>query len=567
MRAWEKQLPLVTVLPPTRNIESRFQSKFCLVRDNWNDYGYETSYVLYAKEKEGAVRVGTVKIMHFENDLNSDQTVTDDFDKLGKKFISIGDSLDYYERLNELPEEDRELILEALLDAVRYQDRIPEFRTKPAWSVSLFRGGSSEGLPRERQDAFIRDAEAILTGNFTKLADLDTQFSFRPHGWNNALEVSYDAPKFSRPTPMLSSGTGVRPRIPHRIAVLIGRNGAGKSTLLANLARVAHASPKDRTQRGIKSLGVLKPEGLGFTRLIAVSYSAFDSFSLPGTTIGELKQIAEDVERGEGRYIFCGLRDVVSEVREDLERLQAEKDVANNEMRVRIVDRRPSTQLKSLETLSDEFVRLLEKISGSEKRLENFDASLAPILAELSFEVNEEEGIQGLLGDDPKKSFLLLSTGHKIILHVIASIVAHAAPRSLILFDEPETHLHPPLTAALMTAVRVALERNDAFAVIATHSPIVLQETLSRHVRIIERAAGETVLRQPSGETFGENVGTLVYDTFGVTSGTTDFHDVLDQLIKLHETVDEIDDYFSPGLSAQARAYVMSRHLKKEIEP
>ena len=70
-------------------------------------------------------------------------------------------------------------------------------------------------------------------------------------------------------------------------------------------------------------------------------------------------------------------------------------------------------------------------------------------------------------------------------------------------------------------------------------------------------------IRTPSNETFGENIGALVYDTFGLTSGATDFHNVLDQLIEASDSVEEIDAYFTPGLSAQARAYVMSRLAEK----
>ncbi|MBW6100166.1 ATP-binding protein [Escherichia coli] len=52
--------------------------------------------------------------------------------------------------------------------------------------------------------------------------------------------------------------------------------------------------------------------------------------------------------------------------------------------------------------------------------------------------------------------------------------------RCLVLFDEPETHLHPPLLAVLMSALRIVLNEVDAFAIVATHSPVVVQETLSK---------------------------------------------------------------------------------------
>ena len=189
---------------------------------------------------------------------------------------------------------------------------------------------------------------------------------------------------------------------------------------------------------------------------------------------------------------------------------------------------------------------------------------MVPILSDSSFADLEESTAAELIGDDPKEAFMSWSTGHKITLHVIASIVAHAVERSLVLFDEPETHLHPPLAAALMHGVRIALDKTNAFAVIATHSPVVLQETLARHVRVITRKGGRTKIRQPDVETFGENTGTLTYDIFGLRAETTDFHDALDELVDEYGDYEEIDALFSPAMSSQARAFVMTRLLKKD---
>jgi hypothetical protein len=60
-------------------------------------------------------------------------------------------------------------------------------------------------------------------------------------------------------------------------------------------------------------------------------------------------------------------------------------------------------------------------------------------------------------------------------------------------------------------------------------------------------------------ETFGENIGILTYDTFGLTASNSDFHMTLDRLADGLRSLDEIDPIFSPGLSNQARAYVLAR--------
>jgi hypothetical protein len=192
-----------------------------------------------------------------------------------------------------------------------------------------------------------------------------------------------------------------------------------------------------------------------------------------------------------------------------------------------------------------------------------FDAALELLLADPSFADFERQDRVALLGQDPRSAFLGWSTGHKIALHVVASLVAHATPRSLVLFDEPEMHLHPPLIAALMHAVRLVLEEKNAFAIVATHSPVVLQETLARHVRVIRRVGDTFSVLAPNLETFGENVGVLTYDTFGLTAATTDFHHILDLLIEGFDSLDQINQLFTPRLSGQALAYVMGGLARK----
>lgn len=96
--------------------------------------------------------------------------------------------------------------------------------------------------------------------------------------------------------------------LPDRIAVLIGRNGSGKSTLLSRLAQVLHASQRERGSETLQALGKIDPPGIGFTRIINIAFSAFDVFQLPDVDYRDRKQIVDDLERGVGRYHYCGLR-------------------------------------------------------------------------------------------------------------------------------------------------------------------------------------------------------------------------------------------------------------------
>ena len=163
-------MPFITLISYAAAAAGNFESPFALVRDNWDDYGFKTSYTLHSKSAGGETLIGSVKIMKIAEGANHAQEVTESFDQLSDDFISVGNSLDYYERLTELNDVLRERVLRALQDAVFLPERIDRFREEPAWSTSLFRGGSVSGQPRGQQDAFLRDANAILTRNFRALA-------------------------------------------------------------------------------------------------------------------------------------------------------------------------------------------------------------------------------------------------------------------------------------------------------------------------------------------------------------------------------------------------------------
>ncbi len=150
------------------------------------------------------------------------------------------------------------------------------------------------------------------------------------------------------------------------------------------------------------------------------------------------------------------------------------------------------------------------------------------------------------------------STGHKIVLHTVATLVAYTQPKAIVLMDEPESHLHPPLLATLMHAVRVILDRNDAFAVIATHSPVVAQETLGRHVSVVNRSGDVVTILPPKIETYGESIGGITDEVFGLNAGSADFHATLRALVDQKLSLAEIEKLFDRGMSLQARAYVMS---------
>ena len=536
----------ISVCPAHPHRVDPFETTFALQQDNWNDFGFRTLYHLHYRRvpSDPPTLIGPVGILRRDQDDHDRIQITDPFERLPDDFCSVGRSLDYYERLNEIDAGDRDAILSALRDVVHAPSLQADFSSEEGWRTSLFRDESNI-------ESYLLDATTILSGNFTALGDVDVRFSFHPAGWSEPIDFDFTAS---------DSSSVFHLDLPHRIVVLIGRNGCGKSTLLSRLARVAFAPTFERGTPELQALGKLQPD-IGFTRIVAVSYSAFDNFPVPGLGNRERRQVAIDMDQGVGRYVYAGLRDISADYRRD-DHIPTEPLEHDPAALAPDADD-GSERLKTLTTLADEFGRMVAKVraAGDEELLER---CLRPVLHDPSFADIDGGSFADLFGAAPERAFKRWSTGHKIALHVLTALVAHVDRKSLVLFDEPEMHLHPPLVAALMHAVRAVLAAKHATAIVATHSSVVLQETFAKHVLVVRRHADAFHVVKPDLETFGENVGSLTSETFGLTADSATFYQTLDSLVTAHTDIDQIDELFNPGLSGQARAYVMAAFARKQ---
>ena len=108
-------------------------------------------------------------------------------------------------------------------------------------------------------------------------------------------------------SPLFEPGTGRA--VFAGINVVVGYNGCGKTQLLANLANTAHADLTNRADESfIRRYGEF-PEGGDaprFSSVIAISYSAFDTFDLPGKNRQEEDRLESSGEVS--GYTYCGLR-------------------------------------------------------------------------------------------------------------------------------------------------------------------------------------------------------------------------------------------------------------------
>jgi hypothetical protein len=132
--------------------------------------------------------------------------------------------------------------------------------------------------------------------------------------------------------------------------------------------------------------------------------------------------------------------------------------------------------------------------------------------------------------------------------------------KSLVLIDEPESHLHPPLLSAFVRALSDLLINRNGVAIIATHSPVVLQEVPKSCAWKLSRIGREARADCLEHETFGEKAGTLTREVFGPEVTQTGFHKLIAERAggRIYE---QILALFGGQLGAEGRALASALSL------
>ncbi|WP_323959511.1 AAA family ATPase [Arthrobacter sp. JZ12] len=470
-----------------------------LRRNSWDDFTFKTSFEAELLRPVGdPVDLGLVKILRAGQRTGPTTFEANEFEALGSDYCSLGQDIEFYEKLTALAEEERVVFLRSIRDAATDKEIAATFEGEEGWNKSLLRFGQAEHT--------LASASSLFDG--TEPSEGIMFFTHRSRELDAEIRFDFDDSDV----------------LPGRCKVLIGYNGVGKTRLLADLARAtSKVGQSPENHGGSESL---------FSAVLAVSYSAFDTFELPpsaGHTFNGGGDADHQPVTTYFGYTYCGLR--------------------------RLENGQASSQLKSIHELTIE-------LSDAFRLACSRDASaLNQALRDL--ELDPSFGRSGLslskwvtVGELPDEELGMLSAGQKIVINIIVQLGAHLRNRSLVLIDEPETHLHPSLLAALLRGTQKLLDGFDSFAIIATHSPVVLQEVPAKDVQVIERFGSTIRAVDPQLETFGAGLGELTHEAFGLDNSVSDYRTVIRELAqKLSH--DELEQLFPLGLSSQARALAL----------
>lgn len=156
-----------------------------------------------------------------------------------------------------------------------------------------------------------------------------------------------------------------------------------------------------------------------------------------------------------------------------------------------------------------------------------------------------------------------LSSGQATILLYITKLVSSINQGSLVIFDEPETFMHPPMVKAFVRAISEIVNNNKAFCLIATHSPVIIQEIPHCNVYRLDSNHG---LSNTNYKTYGQNLDTLYKNIYGIelqqTGYNSFFNKKRDNIIKITRKEEQEISESMDSLSLKDDNEITKKQLK-----
>jgi hypothetical protein len=123
------------------------------------------------------------------------------------------------------------------------------------------------------------------------------------------------------------------------------------------------------------------------------------------------------------------------------------------------------------------------------------------------------------------------SSGHQFLVFVVTALVDGVRRGSIVLLDEIETHVHPYLLSRTLRVLYDFLVKRGAYAVLATHSPVVLQELPARSIRVVRLDERRPIIKPYPQESLGGSLEDITREGFGVDEGDRSYPTILRELL------------------------------------
>lgn len=496
-----------------------------LLSNNWNDYGYETTFVTVCRIGGERLELGSLRLL-VGNQTNSRQFLNSlldgDWDGVFPipevEYISTPSEIAFYEQLDGvLPDLGAIDVASKLRDAsylvhLKEDDSARKMTQTEGFQNSLQRerGGIEAYLDGWR----ILDRESITADDIT--------FAFRD-SCGGISKVDF---RFSRSDSLL----------PRDINVLIGPNGVGKSRILHQMVDAWVADRQEEKEAGFKTQPKL-------SRLVVISYSPFEIFPVDMDSSNLQDKTAYQYFGFRGRSV-SGNTTSPAPIR--LSREIPKKDATNallsciaDDQRYHVIKdwgMKVSTAERVLRSAID-FEAMAFEVAP-ELSLDRLFAAKPPAASVVERKVGNAmrryvcicaDNVQALNLQEINENVVVkagivflkdgvaleLSSGQRLFTYVVLNILGAVKRNSLILVDEPELFLHPSLEVQLIEMLKQILHNFNSRAVLATHSLATVREIPADCVHVLERSEEGLIIKNPPFQTFGGDVQRISSYVFG----------------------------------------------------
>ncbi len=522
------------VLPVDSDVKKEKSSYIYLVEDNWNDWWkFRVMYQVYYKDVVEEVHyIGTVKIGEKDMAEEQDKVNLPKFfsTPLDRKFFSLGQDKYYYENLNRIGDQFRDEYLRHMNDIALDLDLFEKVKNLDVTSVALLRDVKEGRLKKTFNN--------LAKGN-SSLSEYDFKFVF-PNEIKEDIkyELTFESEPDSNP--------------PTNVHALIGRNGVGKTHLLNKM--VASLMKDKNEEKGLgefSNSSIFQRKEKVFDNIIYLSLSAFDDARYFNS---------KKINRNGIGYSYIGLKQKVRTKKSTKTIVQTK---STEELRLELIE-----GLWFCKNIPSKRARLEQALDMLESDPVFSMSGVSYLLTndEVEAKVHRNADTEKRVLTEEEKDFLKthffeksnpickkFSSGHSIVLLTITKLIQELEEKTLVLLDEPESHLHPPLLSTFTRILSNLLVSRNGIGIIATHSPVIIQEVPKKCVWILNRYGREVEFERPQIETFGENINILTKEVFSFEITNSGFHKLLNDVANKIDSYEEAIDYFNNELGMEAR--------------
>jgi energy-coupling factor transporter ATP-binding protein EcfA2 len=466
--------------------------------DNWNDFGFKIRCTYRACSFDGSIDIdGNILIgfmpsqampddkkLSFRKDYVAWPQVVElsQNENLKKQllyFCLLPDLQSYRKVVEQLGINNAMPFLNSLNDLVLNKTKSKkEWWYKTALDSEVYQLAFMRGS--EQFFAF-HNADSILQGiqneNYSAISQ-SLDLNFKLSGFNNSHLVTF---RFNNQS-----------IIPKRINILIGKNGLGKSQALQKFCRAALGRKEPKTTSLIDSNSeVSRPM---INRIIALVTPGEVNKTFPGEYAKKQRLFYRRVDlnnsssnTGNLGSLFVQLYRSESLIKEKLrceifiEALSKVFVIESLYLKVSSDQMVPIARINQIDGFTESGVRTASKLSK---------------VNEPSIKVNNE--------------YYSLSSGQLTFFRFAVQCCLFIENGTVILLDEPETHLHPNFIGEFVEMLDYLLEQTGSTAIIATHSAYFVREVPREQVHVFkEDEQGGVSITKPRLKTFGADIDSI----------------------------------------------------------